>query len=378
MAHAATTQPSTPYIGGEPGKDDRGGGGRPGGAKGRPRSAASTGVTLLLVVGALVFARPLLIPLTFALMLFFLLRSPVRWLVQRRVPRLLASALVLGVALGLLVFAGVELTSPAMAWSERLPNAVRELELKSRELRHPFQGVARAIQALNQLSDLGHPSSVPRVDVVRPGWLEGLLAQAGSLLAEFGLTMGAAFFLLVDGDALFGRLLALTPSHAVQKRPTTVINEVGARMSAYLGAVTLVNLGLGAALTLVLALLGMPNPWLWGGLAAVLTYVPYVGPAIGITLVALASFVTFPTLGHAVSPPLAYLALALIEGNLVTPLVLGRTCAVRPLVIFVWLALWAWLWSIPGAILAVPLLMLFTFACEETPRLAPVAFLLRR
>jgi predicted PurR-regulated permease PerM len=88
--------------------------------------------------------------------------------------------------------------------------------------------------------------------------------------------------------------------------------------------------------------------------------------------------VAFPTPGAAVMPPLVYMALASLEGNIVTPLVLGRTFAVRPLVLFVWLALWAWLWSIPGAILAVPLLMLFKFVCDETPELAAVAYLIRR
>jgi predicted PurR-regulated permease PerM len=149
-------------------------------------------------------------------------------------------------------------------------------------------------------------------------------------------------------------------------------------MSAYLGAVTLVNLGLGTVLAVVLALLHMPNPLLWGGLAAVLTYVPYVGPAVGIALVTLASFVTFPTAGSAVLPPLAYLCLASLEGNFVTPFVLGRTFAVRPLVLFVWLALWAWLWSVAGAILAVPMLMLFKFICDETPGLAAVSYFMRR
>jgi predicted PurR-regulated permease PerM len=205
-----------------------------------------------------------------------------------------------------------------------------------------------------------------------------LLAQAGTIAAQLGLVVGAAFFMLVDGDALLGRLFRLVPRLPDDRRATIVINEVGARMSSYLGAVTLVNLGLGLTLGVCLGLLRMPNPWLWGGLAAVLTYVPYLGPAVGIGLVTLASFVTFPTLGTAIVPPAVYLALASIEGNLVTPFVLGRTCAVRPLVIFVWLALWAWLWSVPGAILAVPLLMLLRFVCDETPALAPVAFLMRR
>jgi predicted PurR-regulated permease PerM len=327
---------------------------------------------------ALSVAKPLLIPLVFALMLFFLLRPPVRWLTQRGVPRTLASTLVLGAALGLLVLSVVELSGPAMTWSQRMPNAVREFEQKSRELRYPFEHVTRAAQAVNKLAEVGRPRTVPQVDVVKPNFIEGLLAQAGRIAAQIGLTVGAAFFMLVDGDALLSRLIRLGSPQPGSKRSTAVINEVGVRMSRYLGAVTLVNLGLGVALTITLALLRMPNPWLWGGLAAVLTYVPYVGPAIGIGLVTLASVVTFPTLGTALAPPLAYLVLASIEGNLVTPFVLGRTCAVRPLVIFVWLALWAWLWSVPGAILAVPLLMLVRFVCDESPRLGALAYLLRR
>jgi predicted PurR-regulated permease PerM len=329
-------------------------------------------------LGAASLARSLLAPLMFAVMLFFLLRPPVRALTRLHLPRPIASALVLGAAIALLVLAFTELAGPAAAWSQRLPDAARQIEVKSRNLRYPLEHLSSAVQAVTRLADVTQPESVPRVDVVKPGVLEGLLSHATSAVAEIGLTLVAAFFLLIDGDDLIGRMFRLVPPLPGNKRPTMVINEVGARMSAYLGAVTLVNLGLGLILAGILALLGMPNPLLWGGLAAVLTYVPYVGPAVGISLVTLASFVTFPTAGAAVVPPLVYFGLATLEGNFVTPLVLGRTFAVRPLVLFVWLALWAWLWSVPGAILAVPMLMLFKSICDETPALAPVAFFIRR
>jgi predicted PurR-regulated permease PerM len=339
----------------------------------------SLGLLLLIaVLSVLYFARALFIPLTFAVMLFFLLRPCVRWLVERRVPRPLASALVLASVLGTLGIATLELAGPAVAWSQRLPSAVRQIELKSQGLRYPVEHLTRAIQAVTKLTEVGRSDGVPRVDVVKPGWLEGILAQAASIATELLLTVVAAFFFLIDGDALLGRLFRLTPEQPGRKRATVVMNEVGVRMSAYLGAVTLVNLGLGVALTSILFVLGMPNPWLWGGLAAVLTYVPYLGPAVGIMLVTAASFVTFPTASSALAPPLAYLGLASLEGNFVTPLVLGRTFAVRPLVIFVWLALWAWLWGVPGAILAVPMLMLFKFVCDETPGLAAVTYVIRK
>jgi len=378
MGHAASLPPSPPFQRGverpkRSARDDD---------EHERSTRAGRGALLVLTIvaclGAASLARALLAPLIFAVMLFFLLRPAVRGLTRLRLPRAIASGLVLGAVIALLVLATTELAGPAVAWSQRLPDAVRQIELKSRNLRYPLEHVSSAIQAVTELADVTQPESVPRVDVVKPGLLEGLLSHATSAVAEIGLTVVAAFFLLVDGDTLLGRMFRLVPPLAGNKRPTMVINEVGARMSAYLGAVTLVNLGLGLVLAGLLALLHMPNPLLWGGLAAVLTYVPYVGPALGIALVTLASFVTFPTAGAAVVPPLVYFGLATLEGNFVTPFVLGRTFAVRPLVLFVWLALWAWLWSVAGAILAVPMLMLFKSICDETPALAPVAFFIRR
>jgi predicted PurR-regulated permease PerM len=341
------------------------------------RSSALVVLAVIATAAALSAARAVFMPLAFALMLFFLLRPPVRWLSEHRVPRMLGGAVVLGAFVAFLVFSVVELSGPAVEWARRLPGAIRQLELKSRELRYPLEHLTRALQAVATLAEVGR-SNVPQVDVVRPTVVEGLFAHASVLAAQLGLAGGAAYFLLVDGDTLLRRFFRLRSARPGDRRSTAVMNEVGARMSAYLGAVTLVNLGLGASLAALLALVGMPNPWLWGLLAAVLTYVPYVGPAIGIGLVGLASFVTFPSFGSALVPPLVYLGLAVIEGNFVTPLVLGRAIAVRPLVLFVWFAFWAWLWSIPGAILAVPLLMLFKFFCDETPRLAAISFLVRR
>jgi predicted PurR-regulated permease PerM len=103
-----------------------------------------------------------------------------------------------------------------------------------------------------------------------------------------------------------------------------------------------------------------------------------LGPAVGIGLVTLASFITFPTSGEALAPPLVYLALSAIEGNVVTPLLLGRTLRVSSLIVFAWLTVWAWLWSVPGAILACPLLMLLKLACDESPRASGIAYVLGR
>jgi predicted PurR-regulated permease PerM len=216
----------------------------------------------------------------------------------------------------------------------------------------------------------------PRVTIVEHGGLESLLEGAAAFTGQAALSVVAAYFLLIDGDRLFGRLFRMTPAGTA--RPTLFVDEVGLRMSRYVRTVTLINIGLGTLLTGALFLLGLPNPWLWGGLAVVLNYVPYLGPALGLGLVALASIVTFPTTGQALAPPLVYLALSVIEGNLVTPLVLGRAFRVSPLVVFVWVCLWVWLWSVPGAILATPLLMLLKLVSDERPSWSALGYLIQK
>lgn len=350
--------------------------GRPAQRSSRLRSGALVCLAVVAVLAGLHAMRSVFIPLAFAVMLFFLLRGPVRRLVAWHVPRLIASALVLVMAIGGLTLATIELAAPASAWAQRLPTAVQALESKSRALRLPLEQVSRGMQVVRKIADVEGAEKVPRVAVVHPGWLEGVLEGAAEFTSQLALTIVCAFFLLLDGDGLLERIHRITPSFAGRQRASTLVGEVGRRMSQYLLTVTSINLGLGALVALSFYLLGMPNPLLWGGLAAVLTYVPYLGPAVGLTLVVLASFVTFSTPGAAALPPLVYFAFAALEGNVVTPLVLGHSFRISPLLLFVWLSLWLWLWSVPGAILATPMLMLVKIVCQENLGLAGVGYLL--
>jgi predicted PurR-regulated permease PerM len=141
---------------------------------------------------------------------------------------------------------------------------------------------------------------------------------------------------------------------------------------------TLINVALGIASTLVLTALGMPNPWLWGLVGALSNYVPYLGALTTICLLGIVSFVTYADVWQAILPPLSYLLLTTVEGNFITPLILGRAFRVSPLVIFVWLVFWTWLWGVAGALVAVPLLMLLKITCEQSPELTWLAELVEK
>ena len=119
-------------------------------------------------------------------------------------------------------------------------------------------------------------------------------------------------------------------------------------------------------------LLGMPNPVLWGLMVAGLNFVPYLGPVVGVIVVALAALTTFESTAYAMLPPAVYFVINAIEGNLVTPAIMGRRLRMNPVAIFISLSLWGWIWGIPGALLATPLLLAFKTVCDHVVTLQPL------
>jgi predicted PurR-regulated permease PerM len=337
-----------------------------------------SGLFFLVLIGALYLARSVVIPFVFGLMLYLLLRPGVRLLARMRLPKPLGAAIVLGAVVAPLGLGSLELASPAADWAQRLPAAVRQLEFKSRALKAPMDRLSAAAGRIEQVA--GATTSereVPRVAVVRPGPLANLVSGALRVLAQGLITLVATYLLLVCGDTLLERLFRLVPDLEVRARAGSLVNTVEQRMSQYLRTVTLINLGLGVVLALSLSVVGMPNPVLWGGLAALVNFVPYLGPAVGITVVGAAALVTFDTLAAALLPPILYLAMTTIEGNLLTPWILGRAFRISPLDVFAWVVFWGWMWSVPGAALAVPLLMLMNIVFEQSRSLAAIPRLLR-
>jgi predicted PurR-regulated permease PerM len=149
-------------------------------------------------------------------------------------------------------------------------------------------------------------------------------------------------------------------------------------ISKYLVTMTLINVGLGVAVGGAMRLADMPNPVLWGVTAAVLNFVPYLGPVVTLGMIALVSLLTFEDLGRAFVAPGLYLGLNALEGYLVTPMLLGRRLLLNPVVIFLGIIFWGWLWGIPGALLAVPILVTFKIFCDHIGPLSPIGECLGR
>jgi len=341
-------------------------------------SLASVGLFLIALGSVLYLARVVFIPLAFALMLSFLLSPLVSWLERFRLPRALGAALVALALLGGVGFAVVELADPATEWIGRSPSVLQGLERKMRPWRRPVKNVSELAERVERITQVDARKAPQEVTLEKPGMFSTALDTVWAVGAGGLVTLFALYFTLLTGDVLLGRFIAWVPDLRSQRRTAEVLTSIQKGMSRYLRTVFLINLSVGILVALGMYVLHMPNPLLWGALALVVNFVPYVGPFVGILTVGAVALATFDTPTAALMPPLFYLVLASVEGNVITPLILGRTCELDPLAIFVWLLFWGWLWGVPGAIVAVPMLMLIRLTCERSLVLKPVAALLSR
>lgn len=341
------------------------------------RTLAMLGLFLIALGCVLYLARVVFIPLTFALMLSFLLSPAVTWLEHRRVPRAVGAAVVVTLLLGAGSFAAVELANPAADWIARSPGVLQTLERKVRPWRRPVKNVSELAQRVERITQVEERKAPQEVTLEKPGILSTALDTVWAVAAGGLVSLFALYFSLLTGDVLMARVIAWVPDLS-QRRTAEVIVSIQQGMSRYLRTVFAINFAVGCAVAIAMYALHMPNPFLWGALALLVNFVPYVGPFVGILTVGAVALASFDDSTAALLPPLVYLVLASIEGNVITPLILGRTCELDPLVIFVWLLFWGWLWGIAGAIVAVPLLMLIKLMCERSRVLQPVAALISR
>jgi predicted PurR-regulated permease PerM len=181
------------------------------------------------------------------------------------------------------------------------------------------------------------------------------------------------YFLLAYDGVFLGKIVKTLPRFNDKKKAVCILQEIEQHVSRYLLTVTLINIGLGIAVGTTVGLLGLPNPVLWGALVAVLNFVPYLGALTGIVCMTIGAALSYPSLGYALLFPACYLVLASIEGNLVTPFVMGRSLTLNPVVILLSITFWGWLWGIAGIILAVPILAAFKIFCAHVEQMEPVA-----
>lgn len=331
---------------------------------------------VLLVLAVCAVAQEILVPLLLALLLSLLL-SPVVTFMERvlRLPRVVGSLLVLAAVVAALVYAAVSLKEPAQQWIASAPETMQTIEQRFRSFREPIR---QAQEASKKIEELTQPSaSAPqKVVAVQPSLLANMAMSTPHALGEIAAVLLLVYFFLSSGNEFLRRMVEVAPSLSDKKKVVSIARDVQEEMSRYLVMVSLINFCLGAATALAMALLGVPSPLLWGAVACLLNFAPYVGPLCTGLALGLMGFMTFDTLGHALALPGAFFLLAAIEGQLITPIIIGRRLSLDPTVVFVWLLLWGWLWGVVGILLAGPLLACFRIICQHISALHGIGILI--
>jgi predicted PurR-regulated permease PerM len=328
----------------------------------RPRPRASTALMVLatLAVGYTLWAaQDLLLPVLLA-MFFALVGNPIIRMLQRiLVPRFVGALLVLVLGITGTVLLAQQLVTPAGEWVRQVPAQMRDLAPKLRNLVKPMQEANKAAENIARAAggeNTTRPVQVVKTEINDPyKVLTSTPRVAASVLAVVLLT----FFFMVYGQSLQRNAIALLPGRQQKRITVEILQSIEHEISRYVLTISVINTLFGLIFAVALHALGVPldEALLWGTMAALLNFAPYVGPLIGILIMLLMGFVAFDDPLHALLPAGIYLTLHTLEGQLITPIVLGKRMALSPLILILGLMVFGWLWGIIGLLLAVPLLV---------------------
>jgi predicted PurR-regulated permease PerM len=363
-------------------------GNEPGSAQASTPAAPKTTAVqkVLSALGAiafLYFARPVVLPVVLACVAGMTLKPLIRWSSCCHIPPAVSAAVLLCFLMSALGIGFFKLSHPALTWMNEAPQHMTELRQRVQKI---FPRITRFNQAAAAVNNLGatdaekaaEQEKTPTLEVKESRGTSSILNWTGTLLVGLGETLVLVYLLLASGDLFLQKLVRVMPTLSDKKRAVEISHEIQQNISNYLFSVSLINLGVGLFVSGGLYLMGVPNAAMWGILVAVLNFVPYFGPVSGVIVLGTVGLLTFDTLWQGLLPPAWYLLLHLLEANLITPVLLGRRFTLNPVVIFVSLIFWTWLWGVPGALLSVPILVSIKVVCDRVPTLSSVGELLSR
>jgi len=336
------------------------------------------GLFILAMLYTFHFARALLMPIILAILFSLLLSPIVGWLRKLRLPEPVGAALVMVALVSGIVFAIYTLAEPAAQWLDKAPESLSTAESKLRKLKQPVADVQRAAEKIEAMTQLQAAKKPREVVVQTPGLGAFITSRTPYLITGLISTLVLLYFLLASGDLFMRKTVRLIPTWRDKVHAVEVGREIQRELGRYFFTVTLINGALGIATAIAMRALGMPNPLLWGAMAMLLNYIPYLGPSTTLAVLSLAAVMSFDDLNRIWPVPAVFLALVVLEGQLIQPIVVGRSLRLNPVMVFVAFLLLGWLWGIAGMFLAVPILVTLKVICDHVERFAALAEYLGR
>lgn len=333
-------------------------------------------ITLVLTVAAMRLARGLMLPVVMAILLTLLLSAPVRWLRKWHIPERFGAAIVVFGMVGAAVGAGALLVSPAIDWVNAAPLTLQKVERKIRLISQPLATLQKSAEQMERVGATPHEGSVSQVQVTTPGLFARISLEATQAVPALLSVVFLTYFLLASGPLFRRKLAEFMPGRGEVKHIEHLLSTIEISTSRFLATTFAINAGVGIVTALALWAVGVPSAPLGGALAAVLNFVPYLGPLVTVSVIALAALASIDNTAHAMLAPALFVLIHLVESNVVTPTLLGRRLPLNTVTIFLGLIFFSWVWGVPGAVIAVPLTVVAKLACDHIPSLHRLGALL--
>lgn len=331
----------------------------------------------LLVPFALQAGAEFFLPLTAAIIIAIALVPLLEWLERHGLPSPLA-ALISVLAFVMLVNAALAIVVlPATGWFAQLPETLPRIRANIAPLIDFYEALQRFVERTLQSVATGTEATAQAMAAQAPtSVVDYFISSAPAAAIQLFFALLVVFFFLSSWTRLRRGTIRRRGSFDGALQTARLIQNVVDATADYLGTITIINVILGVIVALLLWAIGMPSPLMWGGIVTLCNYIPYLGPIVAAILLGLGGLMSFDAISFAILPALLFIGAHLLEANFITPLILGRRLTINPLLILVSLSFWGWVWGAPGALLAVPLLLIFQtiLATTGTPDLAGFLF----
>ncbi|MGX1198923.1 AI-2E family transporter [Parvibaculum sp. MBR-TMA-1.3b-4.2] len=339
---------------------------------------SETALAILAVLAVLYTAyaaQNLIAPITASIVASFILSPLLRMRLFRRLPAALTSAILVITLIATFCLGVFLLYGPVSEWAQKIPEALSQLRHDTAALSKPVQQMQEASETVEEVArSMGSKQPAQTVIVREPGLLQQLMAVAGQKGASILVFFVLLYFLLSSIEVLYSRIVSAVEKAGEKEKARRILRTIEREISHYLASITLINIGLGVAIGLSMWALGLPDPLLWGALAALFNFVPYAGVIAGMALTGFASYIAFGNLAEAFYAPLIYFFWNAIESQIVTPTILGKRHTLNAAIVFVSIVFWGWLWGVIGAVLAVPILVIANAICAHVEHLKPISY----
>jgi predicted PurR-regulated permease PerM len=330
-----------------------------------PRTFFLGGLFALSILVVSYVASSIILPVVLAFVLKLLLQPVVRLLERAHVPRALGALLPILLVVGVLVGLVAALSGPAATWAEKLPQGIPRLESHLVVLKGPIEAFQKFIARAEEVTE--NPGKKGSTVSVRGnlGLTGALFEGTRAVLDGLFTTVLVLYFLMVSGDTFLRRFVEVLPKFGDKRQAVDISQQIEGDISAYLVTITVMNVAVGIATAAVMYLCGLGDPLLWGAAAFLLNYIPILGPLFGLCIFVLAGMLTFDSLLWALLPAALYFGIHLVEGETLTPMLLARRFTLNPVLVILSLVFWFWMWGVPGAVLAVPMLAIMKIICDR-------------